>query len=115
MASKMQVVVVDDLTGDVLADGRGQTVYFGLDGSSYEIDLDKQNAAALRQAFKRYIEAGRRVGRGGSLAPRSAAAGRRRSTQDTADIRAWARDNGHQVSERGRIPAAIIQAYHAVH
>lgn len=87
MARTVQIVVVDDVTGRVLAGGQGEVVYFGLDGTSYEIDLDKQNAAALRQAFERYIEAGRRIGRVSALTRRQAAAGRRRSTRDTAAMR----------------------------
>lgn len=116
MVQKTQVVIVDDLTGDVLAEGQGQTVSFGFDGTSYEIDLDKDNADVLRQAFKRYIDAGRRVGRQASTGgARGGSHVGRRNRQDTAAIRAWARENGHEVSERGRIPSSILQAYDAAH
>lgn len=78
MAQKTKVVLVDDLTGQVLPDGQGQTVSFALEGVSYEIDLNKDDADALRQLFKRYVEAGRKVGR--------QSAGRRgaRARRDTA-------------------------------
>lgn len=107
MVQKTQVVLVDDLTGEVLPDGQAQTVSFALDGTSYEIDLNKDNADALRQVFKRYVEAGRKLGR------QSGRGTRARARQDTAVIRTWARENGHNVSERGRIPSAIVEAYEA--
>jgi hypothetical protein len=107
MARRMQVLFVDDLDGNELPDGQGQTVTFSLDGVSYEIDLSKDNADQLREDFKRYTQAGRRLGR--QSADRRPAARR----QDNAAVRAWAKDNGHEVSERGRIPAAVIAAYTA--
>lgn len=77
MAQKVQVVFVDDLTGEVLPDGQGQTVSFGLDGTSYELDLNKSNADALRETFKRYVRAGRRTGRPtGGTTRRGSSAGR---------------------------------------
>jgi hypothetical protein len=106
MARRTQVLFVDDLTGDELPDGQGQTVTFSLDGVSYEIDLNKDNADSLRADFKRYTDAGRKIGRQSSGRP----AARR---EDTSDIRAWAKANGHEVNERGRIPAAVTEAYQA--
>jgi hypothetical protein len=103
----MQVLFVDDLDGNELPDGQGQTVTFSLDGASYEIDLSKDNADQLREDFKRYTQAGRRLGR--QAADRRPAARR----GDNATVRAWAKENGHEVSERGRIPAAVIAAYTA--
>ncbi|CCG05683.1 histone-like nucleoid-structuring protein Lsr2 [Blastococcus saxobsidens] len=99
---------MDDLTGELLPDGQGQTISFALDGTSYEIDLNKDNADALREVFKRYVAAGRKVGRARQVTPR-----RHRNREDTAAIRAWAWQNGLQVSERGRVPSAIVQAYDA--
>jgi hypothetical protein len=107
MARRMQVLFVDDLDGNELPDGQGQTVTFSLDGVSYEIDLSKDNADQLREDFKRYTQAGRRLGR--QSAGRRPAARR----EDTAAIRAWAKGNGYDVNERGRIPAAVIAAYTA--
>ncbi len=108
MAQKTQVVLVDDLTGDVLTDGKGQTVSFSLDATSYEIDLTKKHADEFRRALQRYINAGRKVGR-------AKPAGRRasRGRLDRSAIRAWARQSGHTVSERGRIPSAVVDAFKA--
>ncbi len=111
MAQKTQVVLIDDLTGDILSDGQGQTVSFALDGTSYEIDLNKKNADALRKDLRRYVDAARKLGRAGSASRRSAGGGR----QDTAAIRDWARQNGHAVNERGRIPSSIVEAYQSAH
>lgn len=105
MAKRTQVIYVDDLTGETLPDGQGQTVTFSLDGTSYELDLNKDNADKLREDFKRYTQAARRVGRQTSPA--------RRNRQDTAAIREWAKANGHEVNERGRIPSAVVEAYEA--
>ena len=116
MARKMQIMLEDDLTGDVLEDGAGETVLFGLDGTAYEIDLSTSNAADLREAFARYTGAGRKVaaqrGGGSSSSGRRSAGGGR---QDLAAIREWAKANGHEVSERGRIKTSVIEAYDAAH
>lgn len=108
MAQKVTVQLVDDLDGGP-AD---ETVSFSLDGVAYEIDLSTANSAALRDAFARYVGHARRTG-GRSSGGRGSSGGRRRSGGDnrTAQIREWARANGHKVNERGRIPAAVIDAY----
>lgn len=111
MAQRVQVLLVDDVDGGV-AD---QTVSFGLDGSSYEIDLSSANAEKLRNAFGPFVGAARRsgrpVGRGraGSAGPRSAP----RSGGENAAIREWANANGHPVSGRGRISQQVRDAYAA--
>jgi Lsr2 len=111
MAKKVTVTLVDDFDGDGAAD---ETVEFGLDGVTYEIDLSSKNAKKLRDDLKLWVEKGRRVGgrrRGG----RSTVTGRRASIdrEQSAAIREWARRNGHNVSTRGRIPADVIDAFHA--
>ena len=113
MAKKVTVTLVDDFDGEGTAD---ETVEFGLDGVSYEIDLSSKNAAKLRNDLKQWVDAGRRVG--GRRRGRSAAGsgGRGRAAIDreqSAAIREWARRNGHNVSSRGRIPADVIDAFHA--
>lgn len=114
MARRIVHQLVDDIDGTVLEIGEGETVSFSLDGTAYEIDLKDDNAAALREAFAPYVTAGRRTSAG--RAARGTAAKRRTSSSsETAAIRAWAKDNGHAVSERGRIPAAVIEAYNAAH
>ena len=111
MAKKVTVTLVDDFDGEGSAD---ETVEFSLDGVSYEIDLSSKNAQKLRNDLKPWLEAGRRVG--GRRRGRTAPPGRGRASIDreqSAAIRDWARRNGHKVSTRGRIPAEIIDAFHA--
>lgn len=110
MAKKVTVTLVDDFDGEAAAD---ETVEFGLDGVSYEIDLSSKNAKKLRDDLKIWVEKGRRVG--GRRRGRSGS-GRGRASIDreqSAAIREWARRNGHNVSTRGRIPADVIDAFHA--
>jgi hypothetical protein len=112
MAQKVQVLLVDDLDGGEAS----ETVSFALDGSSYEIDLSGKNATEMRDAFAKYVGAARKAGRtAGSSAGRS---GRRSSGGSTsmdrdqaAAIRSWAKKQGLKVSDRGRIPATIIEQY----
>ncbi len=110
MAKKVTVTLVDDFDGEGNAD---ETVEFGLDGITYEIDLTTKNAAKLRADLKKWIDSGRRVG--GRRRSRAAVAGGRGSIdrEQSAAIRDWARRNGHNVSTRGRIPADVIDAFHA--
>jgi Lsr2 len=111
MAKKVTVTLVDDFDGSGAAD---ETVEFGLDGVTYEIDLSTKNAAKLRSDLKQWVAAGRRVG--GRRRGRSGSGGRGRGAIDreqSAAIREWARRNGHNVSTRGRIPADVIDAFHA--
>lgn len=109
MAKKVTVTLVDDFDGQATAD---ETVEFGLDGVTYEIDLSAKNATKLRNDMKQWVEAGRRVG--GRRRGRSAGRGRGAiDREQSAAIREWARRNGHNVSTRGRIPADIIDAFHA--
>ncbi|CAM5240476.1 Lsr2 family protein [Streptomyces hirsutus] len=106
MAQKVQVLLVDDLDG-VEAD---ETVTFALDGKTYEIDLTTANADKLRGLLEPYVKGGRRTGGRASSGARKARA-TSGGNQDTAAIRAWAKENGHEVNDRGRVPAAIREAY----
>lgn len=117
MARRIVHQLVDDLDGTVLEVGEGETVLFSLDGVAYEIDLTDANASALRDALQPYLSAGRRIsgGRGSSSSAPAGRQRRRSGQQDYAPIRAWAKDNGYQVSERGRVPASVIDAYEAAH
>jgi Lsr2 len=105
MAQKVSVVLEDDLTGGP-AD---QTIRFGFDGTEYEIDLNTKNAATFSKQLAPYLEHARRAGRAQSRRPGRAAASRQRS----GDIRAWAKEHGLAVSERGRIPASVVEQYEA--
>ncbi|MCX4664623.1 Lsr2 family protein [Streptomyces sp. SID4919] len=111
MAQKVQVLLVDDLDGGE-AD---ETVTFALDGKTYEIDLTTANADKLRGLLEAYVKGGRRTGgrsAGGRGKSRAAVGG---SGQETAQIRAWAKENGYEVNDRGRVPANIRQAYDDAH
>src|SRR5688500_4030323 len=114
MARKVQVILSDDLDENLSAD---ETVSFSLDGTSYEIDLAEKNAKELREVFSRYVSAARKVGRGtrASGGGRSRATGGRMDREQAGAIRDWARKNGHAVSDRGRIPASVVEAYEAAH
>lgn len=110
MAQRTIVQFIDDIDGSQ-AD---QSITFGLDGLTYEIDLSETNAARLREAMSPWVQAGRRTGKS-----RSGSA-RRSSTNTTptraaelVGIRAWARAQGHAVSDRGRVPYAIEKQYWA--
>lgn len=108
MAQKVLVEILDDIDGSTAA----QTVQFGLDGVTYEIDLSDGNASALRDELARFIAAGRRIG-GRKV---RVATGQSTTTSTTdrernQQIRAWANANGYEVSERGRLSSEVIAAY----
>ena len=106
MAQSVQIILEDDLEGGP-AD---ETVQFGLDGRQYEIDLSTTNAEKLREALRPYAAAGRRAqGKSGrATGTRSSS-----SSSETAKIRAWAKENGYEVSDRGRIHQSVKDAYYA--
>jgi hypothetical protein len=105
MAKTTIVTLTDDLDGSK-AD---RTVAFTWNGASYEIDLSRKNATAFEKTLAPYVDAARKV-RGGSARGRSSAT---RSRTDLSAVRAWAKANGYDVSERGRIAATVVEAYNA--
>jgi hypothetical protein len=105
MAQKITVALEDDLDGGP-AD---QTVRFGLDGAEYEIDLSARNATAFRERLAPFTERARKASRAPGSRPGRSASARERSS----GIRAWARGQGIAVSDRGRIPASVIEQYQA--
>jgi Lsr2 len=105
MAQRVSVELEDDLDGGP-AD---ETLRFGLGGLEYEIDLSKKNASRFRRQIAPYIEHARQAGRGQRRRPGRTASSRERS----GDIRAWAKHHGIAVSERGRIPASVVEQYQA--
>lgn len=110
MAQRVQVLLVDDLDGS----DADETVTFALDGVSYEIDLNEDNAAQLRDDIATWIGHARRSG--GRRTTRSAAKSTKAAaTSDTAAMREWARGEGYTVSDRGRISAEIREAYAKAH
>jgi hypothetical protein len=108
MAQKIQTLVIDDLDGSE-ADG---TVRFGLDGTDYEIDLNTEHANELRDALARYVNAARRAG---GAARRPARSGRRASANglNTTEVREWAKAQGIDVKDRGRVPAELVVKFKA--
>ena len=111
MAKQTTVILVDDLDGSEAT----EQVHFAVDGRSYEIDLSAQNSAKLREALAPYISAARRrSGRRSTYAsttpPRPAS-----DRQHNQAIREWAATQGMKISERGRIPSNVLEAYRAVH
>lgn len=105
MAKKVTVSLVDDFDP---AQTAVETVEFGLDGSNYEIDLSEKNAANLRGEMEKWIAAGRKVGSTRRRAPRGISSG---DGLPLAEIREWAKKNGHQVSSRGRVSSEIVRAW----
>lgn len=109
MAQKIQVVLLDDIDGG----DAEETVQFALDGTAYEIDLSAKNAKAMRDTLADYVASARKAGRGGGTRRRSG--GSSDSRQRTGEIRAWAKQQGLKVSERGRVSADIVAQYEAAH
>jgi Lsr2 len=106
MAQKIQTLFIDDIDGGE-AEG---TVRFGLDGVEYEIDLNAKHTEELHKALTTYISHARKVG----SPARRAVHGRRGSTEiDTAKVREWAKGNGFNIKDRGRVPADLVAKYQA--
>ena len=110
MAQKVQTLLIDDLDGGE-ADS---TVRFGLDGAEYEIDLSAKNAEALRKALARYVDAARRAS--GSAARRPGRSGGRAASAggpEPTAVREWAKSQGIEVKDRGRVPAELVVKFKA--
>jgi hypothetical protein len=103
MAQQVNIVLVDDIDGSAAE----ETLSFALDGRGYEIDLSVKNAKALRDALAPYVGHARKAGRRRT--------GRGGNGPTPADIRAWARDNGFDVPDRGRVSSEVREAYLAAH
>lgn len=104
MAQRVQIILEDDLDGG----DASETITFGLDGVTYEIDLNEKNAGALRDALAGYVGAARRVS--GRKSSGSSSSSRAKSGE-LSKIREWARANGYEVSDRGRISEKVREAY----
>lgn len=115
MAQKVITQLVDDLDGTELSADAAETVRFAFEGTSYEIDLSHSNANKLREVFAPYITSARKPRDRTARASRRGASDTRRDPAQTQHIREWAKSQGHQVSDRGRIPAEVIAAYGAAH
>jgi hypothetical protein len=109
MAQKVHIVLEDDLEGGEAT----ETVGFGIDGTAYEIDLNDRNAGALRDALALYVGHGRKLAAGSRRGRRSSS--RSDGSASSSEIREWARSNGVQVTDRGRVSAEVREAYEAAH
>jgi hypothetical protein len=110
VATKVETVFIDDLDGSK-AD---TTIRFALDGSEYEIDLNAAHADELRTATKQYTEAGRKISTSARRPARSGAVHTPASSGPaSSEVRDWARDQGYEVKERGRIPAELVVKFQA--
>jgi hypothetical protein len=105
MAQKIQTLFIDDIDGGE-ADG---TVRFALDGAEYEIDLSAKHNEELRAALGTYVAHARKLG--GTARRTATRVGRRPSTVDTVAVRTWARENGYDIKDRGRVPADLVSKY----
>jgi hypothetical protein len=110
VAQRVQVLLTDDLDGS----DAEETLIFAWEGNQYEIDLSEKNADKFRKAVAPYLGAARRVGRT-SANGRKPAARASRPAADLSEVRAWARDSGFQVSDRGRVSEEIKAAFEAAH
>lgn len=108
MAQKVNITLVDDIDGS----DADETVTFGLDGTTYEIDLNSDNASALRDALAGYVGNARKVS-GGRRAPARKSPAAAPAGTSAAEVREWARSNGFEVPDRGRIPANVREAFDA--
>jgi hypothetical protein len=110
MAQRTQIVLIDDLDGTEIKDGEAQSITFTWSGVDYSIDLSKANADKFEKAIGPYLEKAQRVG-GRRSRPSSSSSSR--SEVDTKAVRAWAASNGIELSNRGRVPADVIEKYKA--
>ena len=108
VVQKIQTVFIDDLDGSE-AEG---TVRFGLDGAEYEIDLNAEHARTMRDALARYVRAARRAG-GGARRPTRSGRRARADGVDSTEVREWAKAQGIDVKDRGRVPAELVVKFKA--
>lgn len=105
MAQKIHTFLIDDIDGGEAE----ETVRFGLDGAEYEIDLSAKHHKELRDALGTYVAHARKLS--GTARHASARGSRKPSVIDTVAVRAWARENGYDIKDRGRVPADVIARY----
>lgn len=108
MATHVVTSLVDDFDGSDAV----ETISFSFNGHEYRIDLNEKNAAKLHKTFAPFVEKAQKIGKTGKKGHRMVVAAQR-GPGELAEIRAWATENGHQVAERGRLSAAVMEAYQA--
>ena len=109
MAQRVHIVLEDDIDGSEA----NETVSFGLDGTSYEIDLNSKNASALRDALATFIGHGRKVSASAKRGRKSSSSSY--SSHTAREMRDWARSNGYKVTDRGRVSREVREAFEAAH
>jgi hypothetical protein len=114
MAQKVQITLLCDLDdGNVEAD---ETLQFGLGGASYEVDVCGKHAQQVRDGLQPFVVHGRKTSSASSGSSSRRRSGRAATGRDqTAGVRAWAKDKGIHVNDRGRIPASVVKEYEAAH
>ncbi|WP_022882860.1 histone-like nucleoid-structuring protein Lsr2 [Gryllotalpicola ginsengisoli] len=110
--------LVDDLTGEEIPAGEGETIRFSIGGSSYEIDLSEKNVKKFNEALKPFIDVARQTGRQSAPAARTRRTSSRSTSRWSAGygvVREWAQANGIEVSKQGRVADSVMEAYEAAH
>jgi hypothetical protein len=110
--------LIDDIDKTVIPEGKGERIEFSLRGATYRIDLNDTNVAKLEKALAPYVESATKVGRSNGRKGGAKKVSRTMSSarpEEIAQIRRWASTHGHKVSTRGRIPAAVVEAYQTAH
>ncbi|MFV8296012.1 histone-like nucleoid-structuring protein Lsr2 [Mycolicibacterium fortuitum] len=116
MAERIVRQLIDDIDGSDITEGDGERVEFSLRGVDYQIDLSAANIAKLDKALKPYLTAATRIRGGRGRRPKNVASeSASASKAQLAAIRQWARKNGYEVLDRGRIKAEVIEAFEAAH
>jgi hypothetical protein len=105
MAQRIQTLFIDDIDGGAAE----ATVRFAFDGTDYEIDLSGKHSDELHTALQKYVDHARKVG--GTARRPGTRTGRKPGTLDTVAVRAWARENGHDIKDRGRVPGDLVAKY----
>lgn len=110
MAQKVNVVLVSDLSGAEIEDGKGETVSFALDGVQWELELTNKEADKFRGLFQDYVAVARKTG---GRAKRGSGSAKSSNREELQQMREWLRANGHEVSDRGRISQELQDIYRA--
>ena len=115
MAERIVRQLIDDIDGSEISDGGGERIEFSLRGVEYQIDLSNTNIAKLDKALKPYVDAAAKVRGSSARRAKSTGAKSASSKEQLSAIREWARKNGHDVADRGRVKAEIVEAFEAAH
>ncbi|MGO2943893.1 MAG: histone-like nucleoid-structuring protein Lsr2 [Brevibacterium aurantiacum] len=115
MARKFVSQITDDIDGQILSEEDSESVQYSIEGRHYEIDLGPANAKKFREALEPYVSVSRKVSAPGRTRQSRSRTSRPGRGLDMSAVRAWARENGHTVPDRGRVPNAVLDAYEAAH